>query len=79
MSFSKLEVILSALLAIALWGGNAFGQAQDGNLVGSILDPTGAAVANAKVEAENAATGVKAAATTDGEAAAEVEKDVPDG
>src|SRR5437588_5420790 len=44
---------------------NAFGQAQDGNLSGSILDLTGAAVPNAKVEAESIATGVKTATTTD--------------
>ena len=44
---------------------NAFGQAQDGNLAGSILDLTGAAVPNAKVEAESIATGVKTATTTD--------------
>src|SRR2546430_9854161 len=79
MSFSKhrgrahksQSVIFCAFLWLILmsnlssWNGNAFGQAQDGNLVGSILDPTGAAVPNAKVEAENIATGVKTATTTD--------------
>src|SRR6267142_172496 len=46
-------------------GGNAFAQAQDGNLVGSILDPTGAAVPNAHLAAESITTGVKAATTSD--------------
>src|SRR3989442_863752 len=39
--------------------GQGFGQVADGNLVGSILDASGAGVANATVEVENAATGVK--------------------
>jgi hypothetical protein len=65
MSFSKHEVIVSALLLVTLWSGYAFGQAQDGNLGGSILDPAGAAVANVKVEAESVATGVKTTTTTD--------------
>src|SRR5207249_2428434 len=43
----------------------AFGQAADGNLVGSILDSSEAAVPDAAVEAENIATGVKAETTTD--------------
>ena len=39
----------------------AFGQASDGNLVGTISDATGAAVANASVVVKNLATGVQAA------------------
>src|SRR2546430_6271659 len=50
---------------VSSWNGNAFGQAQDGNLVGSILDPAGAAISYAKVEAESIATGVKTATTSD--------------
>src|SRR5258706_4752832 len=58
-------VVICAFLLGALLTGTTFGQAQDGNLVGSILDASGAAVPNAKVDAENIATGVKATTTTD--------------
>jgi hypothetical protein len=40
----------------------AFGQASDGNLVGTISDATGAPVPNASVTVKNLATGVQAAA-----------------
>src|SRR5262249_47437062 len=43
----------------------AYAQVQDGNLVGSVLDSTGAAVPNARVEVENVATNVKAATMAD--------------
>jgi hypothetical protein len=36
-----------------------FGQASDGNVVGTVLDQTGAGVPNANVELSNDATGVK--------------------
>ncbi len=42
----------------------ALGQATDGNVVGAILDPTGASVPGATVELESVATGVKRGATT---------------
>src|SRR5438874_13439853 len=42
----------------------AFGQATDANLVGAIMDPTGAALQNAAVDLENLATGFKATAHT---------------
>src|SRR2546423_5797579 len=65
-SISRIGVALvCAILIGTLFIGTAFGQAADGNLVGSILDATGATVPNAKVEAENVATGVKASTTTD--------------
>jgi hypothetical protein len=54
----------AALVAALLFGANALAQVQDGNLVGSILDSTGAAIPNAKVEAENIATGVKVTTTS---------------
>src|SRR6185436_6176445 len=44
---------------------SVFGQASDGNVVGTVLDSTGSAVPSAKVELENVATNVKAIATTD--------------
>src|SRR5580692_1560947 len=68
MSFKMLRAVVSLVGAIALatlLGGNASGQVADGNLVGAVLDSTGAAVQNARVEAENVATGVKATTTTD--------------
>jgi len=42
-----------------------FGQASDGNVVGTVLDSTGSGVPSAKVELENVATNVKAIGTTD--------------
>ncbi len=42
-----------------------FAQATDGNLVGSVYDPSGAGVPKAAVELENVATGVKSATATD--------------
>jgi hypothetical protein len=42
----------------------AFSQAMDGNLIGAVSDQTGAAVPNANLEIENAATGVKLATPT---------------
>jgi hypothetical protein len=42
----------------------SFSQAIDGNLVGTVLDPSGATVPNATVELENAATGLKYTTTT---------------
>ncbi len=43
------------------------GQATDANLVGSVLDATGAAIQNAAVELENMATGVKTQTKTNAE------------
>jgi hypothetical protein len=57
--------LLGAFFAAILMNGSASGQVQDGNLVGSILDPTGAAIPVARVEAENTATGVKTTTNTD--------------
>src|ERR1041385_5647620 len=56
---------LPTFLAVVLASSTALGQVEDGNLVGSILDSTGAAVPGAGVEVENAATGVKTTTTTD--------------
>jgi hypothetical protein len=57
--------LICAILAGIIMCGIAFGQTQDGNILGSILDPSGAAVPNAKVEINNVATNVKATTTTD--------------
>jgi hypothetical protein len=58
-------VLVCWILVGALTRGTTFGQAQDGNLVGTILDGTGASVPNAKIEIENLATGIKTATTAD--------------
>jgi hypothetical protein len=43
----------------------AFGQATDGDLTGTVLDPSGAAVTGASVTAQDVATGVKATTKSD--------------
>jgi hypothetical protein len=60
-----MEFVISGLLVAALFGGTALAQIQDGNLVGAVVDATGAAIPNAAVEIENVATGVKTAAAAD--------------
>jgi hypothetical protein len=59
-----LTLLLFAFFAAVpvLWG-----QATDANLVGSVLDATGAAVPNANVELENMATGVRSQTKTNAE------------
>jgi len=55
-------LLLAAMIACTLAG--AFGQATDGNLVGTVIDPAGAVVPGANVETTNTATGVKAITAT---------------
>src|SRR6266404_8099805 len=50
------------LLAIA---SVLFGQASDGNLVGAVIDSSGAAIVNASVELSNTQTGIKSTSKTD--------------
>src|SRR5437660_11000687 len=52
------------ILALIGFGPCVFAQAIDGNLVGTVVDPTGATVPNAMVEITNTATGIKATART---------------
>ncbi len=54
-------LLISALATVP----SAFGQASDGNILGSVLDASGAAVPNANVELKNDSTGVKAEVKTD--------------
>jgi hypothetical protein len=54
----------AALVAAFLFAGNASAQVQDGNLVGSVLDASGAVIPNATVEAENVATGIRVTTTS---------------
>jgi hypothetical protein len=53
------------LLAATTFATFVFSQATDANLVGTVLDSSGAAVPNANLELENLATGVKFTATSD--------------
>ena len=55
----KFVLLTLALLFAVSWSGTSWGQAISGNLVGTVLDSTGAAVANADVEATNLATNTK--------------------
>src|ERR1051326_4157700 len=63
---SQKILALAATLAVALIvvAPAGFGQAIDGNLVGTIVDPTDAVVPNATVELENTETGIRYMATT---------------
>ncbi|MEO5923218.1 MAG: carboxypeptidase regulatory-like domain-containing protein [Bryobacteraceae bacterium] len=56
---------LGVLMMAVVLSGPVNGQVADGNLTGVILDPSGAAVVNATVAAENLGTGRKSAASTD--------------
>src|SRR5436305_7482818 len=56
----KLSVLAIALFAIvAFFPVSGHAQTTDGNVVGTVVDSTGAVVPNAKVDAVNTATGVK--------------------
>src|SRR6202040_1410243 len=50
-----------AVLALAI---SAFAQVQNGQFTGTVTDPTGAAVANAKITVTNPATDLSISATT---------------
>jgi hypothetical protein len=54
-----------ALLAFAIAVPELLAQANDGNLVGTVSDASGGAIANVNVQLENSATGVKASGKTD--------------
>jgi hypothetical protein len=57
--------LIYVVLIATLFSGLAFSQTQDGNLVGTVLDSSGAAIPNAKVDVENVATGIKSSTTAD--------------
>ena len=63
MKHIKALTLVSLLASLAL--SSAFGQATDGNITGTVLDPSGAAVTGASVTAQNADTGARVAAKTD--------------
>jgi hypothetical protein len=56
--------IVSFALVVSL-SSLAFGQATDGNIVGTILDASGSGVPSASIELVNKATGIKTMASTD--------------
>lgn len=65
-SMPKILVLVFALACFALSSVNLFGQAQGGRIVGTITDSTGAAVANADVQATNVGTNVPSKTKTNG-------------
>src|SRR3954471_5186665 len=52
------------LLLLLTLSSTGFAQTSNGTLVGTVLDTTGAAIANAKIEATNTGTGVAVAVTS---------------
>ena len=54
-------LVVLAVLALSL---SAFAQVQNGQFAGTITDPSGAAIANAKITVTNSATDLKASVTT---------------
>jgi hypothetical protein len=59
-------LIFALLALLGLSAVSALGQAIDGNVVGTIVDPTGAAIVGAEVTATNIATNVTATGKTSG-------------
>jgi len=68
-------LVVFAVLALTL---SAFAQVQNGQFTGTVTDPTGAAIANAKVTVTNAATDLHLTATTNSSGNYTV-KEVPPG
>jgi len=64
---TRLPTVMAATLLFALTGAMnvAFGQATDGNIVGTVTDQSGAAVPNATVEITSVGTNVKTTTTSD--------------
>src|SRR3982751_4656421 len=61
----SLIFVVSMLCLLALLPGTGFAQLTSGDLTGNVLDATGAAVPEARVEALNVATGVRTVRTAD--------------
>jgi hypothetical protein len=64
--FKVFALTVALLSLLALMTSVAFGQAISGDLVGNVLDPSGAAVANAEVQITNVGTGTTANSKTNG-------------
>lgn len=65
-NFRILTGVLCAFSSIVLACGMAYGQALSGTLVGTVVDSTGAAVANAQIEVTNVGTNVANRTKTNG-------------
>jgi len=65
-SFWRFGFILALFSLVALSAVSAFGQAIDGNVVGTVVDASGAAVVGADVTATNVGTNVTATGKTNG-------------
>src|ERR1700684_4421232 len=76
-SMKRLQFCLVVFAVLALTF-SAFAQVQNGQFDGTVTDPTGAAIANAKVTVSNSATGLSLSATTNSSGAYTV-KEVPPG
>src|SRR5258708_29659745 len=72
-----LAIALALVCLIALPSVNLLGQDISGVLVGSVFDSTGAAVANADVEATNIGTNVSSKATTGGSGQYRIDNLIP--
>ncbi len=59
------RTVLAILLVVGTWAPTSYGQVVSGNVVGSVTDPTGAAIPSANVQLTNVATGVKYTTLTD--------------
>jgi hypothetical protein len=59
------KLTIAVFFALLILATNGFGQATDANLVGTVVDASGAVVPNANLELTNEATGVKSTARTD--------------
>jgi hypothetical protein len=60
----KLLKVLGLTLLLLSFAAVSYGQAVSGDLVGTVTDKTGAVVANAQVDVQNLATGLKLSTTT---------------
>jgi protocatechuate 3,4-dioxygenase beta subunit len=63
-SFRLAGFVFAVFGLLAISAGLAYGQAIDGNVVGTVLDSQGAAVAGAEIAATNVATNVVASTKT---------------
>ncbi len=62
---TRSTLLLQLLVLFAFAGANKLNaQAADGNLVGTVIDQTGASIPGASVEITHTATGVKSSTTT---------------
>lgn len=64
-SKTMMGLVVCALMMVICVSGTALAQTQDGNLVGTVADSTGAGVPAATIEVENVATGIKASTVCD--------------